>query len=738
MKISPHHILLILLASALLILPVSATTNLISNPGFETGSMSSWTVNAGALDNIQALAGGHDGSYSCRYYLSTATSGVKYGDISQSVNFDSAGGVLDYWVYDHTGGGAGSTYVNVYADATYLDSFTNPTWSTWVHRTIDISGLGLTGTKTLKFQVGMGSNHYGDFYLDTTDIESVIPTADFTGTPLLGKAPLSVTFTNSDTGETAYDWNFGDGTANSTLPNPTHSFTTAGTSYNIWHKATNIVSESDVEYKLAYITTNATLTADFNGTPTSGTAPLTVNFVDMSAGTPTAWNWSFGDGYVNATKNPVHTYTTAATYTVSLIVTNPDGTDTETKANYIVVSGVVPHSGMAVGGRIYNSVTFAGLETVAMTLTNTTSSWSATTNTNISGYFVFNNMSTSTTDNYVLAGVKSGFLDTSTSFTLTAGEVAATYADKSFGMEPIGSSASQGAGGQYPPHIVRFTVKTWAGEPVPGVNVTAAGFETTAGDWAWLGNLFGFDFVTTPIENTTMTGTTGYDGAIAFWMVETVQYHMTFTKGTINKAFDVYPAQPEYPITDWGTATPDSTTYLKYSITAGALNATYSYINFSFVDTDFKTTEAELTVKRIVNSTTTTTVFSQTFFGAGACNIDESYLFVSHAGYEYIATLHWHNSVFGIDSITKTITIPGRLLDLRLKNTDYYAWISLILIYLIAQMGGAKRVRDVAIIMSLVALACAWWGWLSTPTLLLQGAIFLAALWYARSAEEGQ
>ncbi|MDO5839434.1 MAG: PKD domain-containing protein, partial [Methanosarcina mazei] len=43
------------------------------------------------------------------------------------------------------------------------------------------------------------------------------------------------------------------------------------------------------------------------GSPRSGTAPLTVTFKDNSSGSPTAWNWSFGDGAYSNEKYPKHT-----------------------------------------------------------------------------------------------------------------------------------------------------------------------------------------------------------------------------------------------------------------------------------------------------------------------------------------------------------------------------------------------------------------------------------------------
>jgi PKD repeat protein len=77
--------------------------------------------------------------------------------------------------------------------------------------------------------------------------------------------------------------------------------------------------------------------AAFNATPTTGCAPLTVNFTDSSTGSPTSWNWTFGDGGTSTLQSPSHDYTSAGNYTVSLTVSNDCGSNTTTKANYITV-----------------------------------------------------------------------------------------------------------------------------------------------------------------------------------------------------------------------------------------------------------------------------------------------------------------------------------------------------------------------------------------------------------------
>jgi len=88
----------------------------------------------------------------------------------------------------------------------------------------------------------------------------------------------------------------------------------------------------------------------FNGTPTSGTVPLTVKFTDTSAGSWTSWSWDFGDGGHSSLQNPSHIYTSAGTYNVILNAAIPYNTSkTFTRNNYITVTGVSGNSITKIG-----------------------------------------------------------------------------------------------------------------------------------------------------------------------------------------------------------------------------------------------------------------------------------------------------------------------------------------------------------------------------------------------------
>ena len=86
------------------------------------------------------------------------------------------------------------------------------------------------------------------------------------------------------------------------------------------------------------VTAGSGVAASFTGTPTSGTAPLTVSFTDASAGAINNRLWDFGDGTTSTANNPSHTYTNTGTYTASLAVFATAGSNTLSRAGYITVT----------------------------------------------------------------------------------------------------------------------------------------------------------------------------------------------------------------------------------------------------------------------------------------------------------------------------------------------------------------------------------------------------------------
>ena len=110
--------------------------------------------------------------------------------------------------------------------------------------------------------------------------------------------------------------------------------------------------------------------AEFSGTPLSGTPTLTVDFTDLSTGAVVDWLWDFGDGGSSTEQHPSYDYDFAGTYTVSLTVSGPEGSDTETKLDYVTVSEPAPvaeFSAAPLAGVVPLAVDFTNLSTGAVT-----------------------------------------------------------------------------------------------------------------------------------------------------------------------------------------------------------------------------------------------------------------------------------------------------------------------------------------------------------------------------------
>jgi gliding motility-associated-like protein len=110
-----------------------------------------------------------------------------------------------------------------------------------------------------------------------------------------------------------------------------------------------------------------TMVAEFTANQTSGCAPLSVNFRDLTSGSPKFWNWDFGNGTLSNVQHPGVTYYNPGTYPVTLVVRNADGTTGITKTNYITVypSPVVMMSANTTIGCVPVNIQFTDNSTTA-------------------------------------------------------------------------------------------------------------------------------------------------------------------------------------------------------------------------------------------------------------------------------------------------------------------------------------------------------------------------------------
>lgn len=230
-------------------------------------------------------------------------------------------------------------------------------------------GDGSGGSGGAGYGSGGGGGHAGSYsggrasdgIIIITYTAAVTPVASFTYTPSSGTAPLSVSFTDTSSNTpTSWSWDFGDGNT-STLQNPTHSFTTAGSS-TVSLTASNAAGSSS---PATHSVTVTSMVASFNSNPKGFYSGQTVKFYDTSTSTGeviTSWSWDFGDGNTSALQNPTHTYATSlsnTSYTVALTVTGSNsGTNTSTQTGFIYEVGTSTSANKVTTMDYYNQSVF--------------------------------------------------------------------------------------------------------------------------------------------------------------------------------------------------------------------------------------------------------------------------------------------------------------------------------------------------------------------------------------------
>lgn len=175
--------------------------------------------------------------------------------------------------------------------------------------------------------------------------EELTEPAEFVVSPSSGVGPLTVNFINQTVTpeDDTFLWDFGSGSLTSTLANPPGlTYMTTG-SFTV-----TLTSTSQQGYvSTATRTVNVvrpTVIAALTGVPTTGPAPLTVQFTGSAVYNgygSLAFLWEFGSGSATSTsQNPSFTYNDTGSYTVSLQVTESSYNlaNKGTRANYISAS----------------------------------------------------------------------------------------------------------------------------------------------------------------------------------------------------------------------------------------------------------------------------------------------------------------------------------------------------------------------------------------------------------------
>ena len=150
-----------------------------------------------------------------------------------------------------------------------------------------------------------------------------IPVAEFTHDTVCWGSPT--TFTDVSVGNVnVWYWDFGDGNTSNQGPVVQHTYASAG-NYLAYMEVDGGVGCTD--YMFHSVTVLDVLTPQI-GAPDTACINVPIQFQDLSvtnSGTITGWLWDFGDGTTSTQQNPLHTYTSQGTYTVTLDVQTSTG-----------------------------------------------------------------------------------------------------------------------------------------------------------------------------------------------------------------------------------------------------------------------------------------------------------------------------------------------------------------------------------------------------------------------------
>jgi PKD repeat protein len=530
-----------------------------------------------------------------------------------------------------------------------------------------------------------------------------VPVASFTANQTEGYSDLPVLFTDTSTNTpTSWEWNF-TAISNSTpitfstSQNPTYTFGIGN--YSVVLNATNAYGSSISSP--AWINVSAPIpVASFSANATSGNAPLAVGFTDASTNTPSSWNWSFGDGDYSISQNPSHSYASTGNYTVNLTATNGYGSDTLSRTDYIsVTSGnSFTQQDIWMDEEYTLTLNFVDSSTglpVPVVMVVDASNISTSTNTTTGVY-----TGTFGYETVVLYLYSDGYAAKAVSYVIDGDRSETVSLTKS--TTAIGAASQQ----SYPVYVAVHFIEG-LGTPVQNVSVTAVPYSTSTSSYAYLAALLGIPLDQAPMQNQSMSQTSGSDGKVAFYVLPTTQYNFSYSKAgcTFTPPYtftsfanqqDIYIAVTSGTDTSVFQSGQDVNDAISFSVQTVTINETAFFLNMTYTDTSATTTSG--TVSVVVQNNTPyqsdTTIVSWPVSGSSVTNstlvLHSSITQVSGTAYANITS-----STFGVVNRDVQFSVRGQAVKFMGFGGEIALLFSLFIMMMTIMLGTAQTARQV-------------------------------------------
>lgn len=361
-----------------------------------------------------------------------------------------------------------------------------------------------------------------------------------------------------------------------------------------------------------------------------------------------------------------------------------------------------------VHGFIYEGISGSTIPLSEVNVYIYNSTWSDTTISDTGGYYVFTNLSNTT---YTLNFKKDRYEEVLYQY-VTPVNLSMYY--KNIYMQ-------KSTGDYYSRHYCTFILKNIFGGRYPNVN-------------------------TIVYENDIIqeTGITGYDGSIVFHLFEDIEYRITFINNSqdVSEQITVMPRDDRYII--WVGSfdfSPNNNTRLKnvnYWWIKNEINITTSWLNFSYKDTENKTTF----IQYWINDTNNTNIYntSQIYPCSGGVIYTVNQI-VNSSNFTYVVHFSAEHPDYPQlkNSVVQTFCFYSKkLIDLLYSEQWQYTVVSLCIIIFIGTLFGATNAAQGSLIMILTAWFFSFIQWLPS-SLVGYGALVLATLlavsWNLRKSE---